>query len=224
MTKKRKVAVALASMLGAVIFAVTVIGSVAAAPRTSIISASYPADFSKDDILVGASHNIFVGKVLSQSGAKKLGSTPEAQFAVEVIRNIKGELSGEVTVNQLGGFEDGTLYMFERDLPFVTNTDSDTDYMLQPGQMYVLSTRYNADEHWYTLNTFPTARKLIRMNAELPTPAILSLIDHDQRVLELRGAYPHEAPLLADVANENARNSFAALPASEKAKMVSGGE
>src|ERR1041385_5609136 len=43
----------------------------------------YSADFSNDQILVGASHHIFVGRVLRQIGSTDLGIGTETQFEVE---------------------------------------------------------------------------------------------------------------------------------------------
>lgn len=177
-------------------------------PITKTIQLSYVADFADDNVLVGASHNIFVGKVITEFGNKKLGSPPETQFIVEVIKNIKGELTGEVTVNQLGGYENGILYTTGGEIPFVENTDIDPNYLLQSGQTYLFATRYNKEEEWYTLNSFPTARKLISDEKSLSIDLLSIVASADQRVQQLEIVYPNEILLNSDKLNNNTRNSY----------------
>lgn len=167
----------------------------------------YVADFSKDDILIGASHNVFVGRVLNQSGEKSLGSTPETQFTVEVISNIKGDLKGTVTVNQFGGYKNGALVTVEDDTP-IPNGKSAGTYMLEPGQTYLLATRYNEQEDWHTLNSFPTARKLLSKDANASVADLKTLAQNDERVQALTAAYPNEKLLDADIQHGNTRNSY----------------
>src|SRR5690242_20537317 len=58
---------------------------------------------SDDRVLMGASHFVFVGKVLDQVGrARVAGRMPGAQFNVDVVQNIKGNIKGTVVVNQWG--------------------------------------------------------------------------------------------------------------------------
>lgn len=162
----------------------------------------YAADFSNDRILVGASHNIFVGRVIAQSGTKERGIGPETQFRVEIVENIKGELSGEVTVNQQGGYKDGELY--------VVGEDEDSDpgsYVLREGSTYLFATRYSKTEDWYTLNPHPAASALISGEV-LEDAQLKELISRNERVAALGRAYPEEILIRADVVNENARNSF----------------
>lgn len=101
------------------------------------------ADFSDKRILVGSSNNVFIGKVLQQSGTKNLSVIPETQFSVQVLENIKGSLPEMVTVNQQGGLheKEGTksLVLLEG------------DNLLIPGQTYLFATRYLASENWYTI-------------------------------------------------------------------------
>lgn len=96
------------------------------------------ADFNDDRQLSGAVHNIFVGKVISRVGDKKLGSVPETQFEVEVIQNIKGDLNGSIKVNQEGGY-------IEKDLLLVEN-----DNLIEEGKKYLFATRYLPNEDWHT--------------------------------------------------------------------------
>src|ERR1700693_1050224 len=66
-------------------------------------------DYSNSLVLVGHSSNVFVGKVLSMTGTKPpddISTRSSSQYAVDVILNIKGNLRGDVVVNQ---FEFGHL-------------------------------------------------------------------------------------------------------------------
>jgi len=166
------------------------------------MDAIYPANFANDAILVGASHNIFIGTVLNEIGTRDRGFGPETQFAVRIILNIKGDLSGVVNVNQEGGYENGALYIVEG------NSDIGSEYLLKPGSTYLLATRYNSQNNWYTLNPFPTARELISNNSGLSSVQLRGLGKSDARAEQLRAIYPREVLLKADIENENARNSF----------------
>lgn len=84
-------------------------------PITHKILLQHAADFSDDRILMGSSHNVFVAKVIKQTGNEPQTSAPSTQFAVEIIENIKGDLEGSVTVDQLGGYKDGVLYLVQGD-------------------------------------------------------------------------------------------------------------
>jgi hypothetical protein len=158
----------------------------------------YAANFIDDNILVGASHNIFVGKVIKQVGNKSRGFGPETQFSVEAIFNIKGSLQGAVTVNQEGGYDkNGVLYYVEDGIP-----------LLQSGKTYLLSTRYSTQENWYTVNPFPTANKLISQVATSTDSQLRISAMGDARVRQLQNVYPTEILLGADIRNNNTRNKY----------------
>lgn len=161
----------------------------------------YAADFSDDQVLIGASHNIFVGTVIAANGNKERDLGPETQFQVEVIENIKGDLKGTIIVNQQGGYKDDELYVFG-------DTDAES-YLLKPGATYLLSTRVNDKEGWYTLNPHPNASKLLSARP-LDAEKRLEVIASDQKISELKTAYPNEVLLRADVKNANVRNSYRA--------------
>jgi len=59
-------------------------------PTANVIDAMYPANFADDRILMGASHDVFIGRVISQIGTQVIGGAPQTQFTVSVIANIKG--------------------------------------------------------------------------------------------------------------------------------------
>lgn len=102
-------------------------------------SPSYVTDISDDRKLSGIAQNVFIGEVKTQVGNKKLNSFPETQFKVEVSQNIKGSLTGTVTVNQQGGVSGNTLMLMQG------------DKMLEVGKTYLFATLQNKEQNWYTL-------------------------------------------------------------------------
>ncbi|MES2930830.1 MAG: hypothetical protein V4665_03555 [Patescibacteria group bacterium] len=168
-------------------------------PQVFSIHPRYAADFSDDRVLVGASHNVFVGRVIEKMGATERGIGPETQFRIEVIENIKGELKGTVIVNQQGGFKDGSLYIIGATSDILT-ADGKNSHLLEPGATYLLATRFNKSEKWHTLNPYPTARKLIASGDADPDD-LGFLIGNDPRVKELKDAYKNEILLEADLKN-----------------------
>lgn len=185
---------------------------------TKSIEPIYAADFSKDEILVGASHNIFAGKVVKQVSTKERGIGPETQFSVEIVENIKGKLEGEVVVSQQGGYKDGVLYLVNEGDDTLSK-DKAGSYLLQPGSTYLLATRYNEEENWHTLNSFPTASKLITKE-NISGKTLRNIARSDPRVNQLKQAYPYEVLLAADIANGKTLNSYRLLLESMETKHI----
>ena len=173
----------------------------------------YAVNFSDDRILVGASHNIFVGKVIKQIGTKLGGMNPETQFAVQIVSNIKGALDGVASVNQEGGYENGVLYVIDpnSDIPTSVDATSSKGYFLQIGSTYLFATRYDSTDNSYTLNSFSGASKLLSSDAASDISQLQELASNDPRVQQLEAAYSHEILLAADVAHNNTLNSYASL-------------
>lgn len=176
----------------------------------TIIHHSYPADYSNNSILIGASQNVFIGRVVAIVGNKDFMGSPATQFSLEIIKNIKGDTSGTVVINQEGGYRDGVLYLAEED-----------GKMLQPGSTYLLATRYDSDGDYYTLNPHPNASKLLNDDASLEAVQLQSMSEQDVKVKSLESAYAHEKLLDADIAHGNTRNSFQSLAPAEKAAAQS---
>lgn len=170
------------------------------------VHVQYAADFSDDKILMGASHNVFVGKVTKQVGTEERGIGPETQFEVEIIDNIKGNLKGTIVVNQQGGYKDGVLYVVEGDIG--TPVEQKNSYLLQPGSTYILATRYNENKNWYTLNSHPAASKLLTNSRSSSASDLKVLATNDQRSQQLQVAYQHEILLAADIERQNTLNSY----------------
>ena len=172
----------------------------------------YPINPENNQLLLGASHNVFVGKVLEQSGNKETEIGPRTQYTVQVIDNIKGDLNSTVVLDMLGGYQDGKLVVVEDNSPEA--------FLLKPGSTYLFATRYNEQENWHTLIAHPNARKVLSKDNSLPVQALRVLAEKDEKVKSLEAAYPNEVLLDADVAHQNTRNSFQSLPPEAKAAAV----
>ncbi len=161
--------------------------------------AQYAYDFDDNRIMVGSAHYIFVGKVLSQVGDETLdGIIAATQFKVDVIVNIKGNISGSVIVNQLGVVvKNGRLTSYNGDKP------------LQVGATYLFAARY--DKNWYHISVPPYDRKLISAEPELSVDQLKALAEQDERVIALRASYPYEKLSPADVLSGITYNSYESL-------------
>ena len=97
-------------------------------------------DFTDDRKLVGFADDVFVGRVVGERGTNIVGQTLETQFDVQVVRPIKGTLSGTVIVSQDGGVDDAGMTVIV-----------DGDEPLAAGRTYVFASRTNPDTGWHTL-------------------------------------------------------------------------
>lgn len=176
-------------------------------PIKKELRAQYIVDFSNDRMLMGASHNVFVGKIIEKVGTKPIvNSVPATQYLVEVIYPIKGVMSGNVIVNQEGGYKNGILYvMHEGDqvLP-----GEDVNYLLQKGSTYLLATRGNNPMEGVVLISHPNARKLISSESGVSNEELRASAASDTRVEQLKMAYPEEILLEWDVSSGNTWNSY----------------
>jgi hypothetical protein len=172
----------------------------------------YSIPLGDDRVLMGASHNVFVAKVISQIGTKSEsvggGRTfPVTQFSVELIYNIKGNLGGTITVEQIGGYQNGALMVSDGGDVFGPANKPGDGYLMQPGMTYLLSTRRVNDSTYY-LWDFPTASKLVSQDSNLNDSQLQLLAKGDPRVRQLEAAYPNEILVADDVRTGNARNSY----------------
>jgi hypothetical protein len=193
--------------------AVFTIGAFAAAFHANVIHFPFQADvhtqnvvdFQNDKALMGASHNVFVGRVVKQVGTKTRVEVPETQFSVEVVSNIKGNLTGTVVVDQFGGYKNGVLYVVDGESAHeVDGTTAgavgSTTGLLEIGKTYLFATRYSVDEKWYTLISDPAAKKMLSSD-----------FAKDSRVIALQKAYKNEILLDADVQAKTTFNSYKSL-------------
>ena len=129
---------------------------------TNNIEALEVAWAADDRFLVGAADDVFVGRVLAAEDTLKTteGSVPpmpESQFSVEVLRNLKGDLAGRVTINQRGGYQE---YPADRDYPGQGVQEGDRVRelslingvpLLEPGREYLFVTVYDREDGWHEM-------------------------------------------------------------------------
>jgi hypothetical protein len=83
----------------------------AAVSNAGIGHPMYDLDPRDDRALAAYATDIFIGRVLGQTGAAGAPTSapgqevPQSQFAVEVLHVVKGQTGGVVTVNQVGGLD-----------------------------------------------------------------------------------------------------------------------
>jgi hypothetical protein len=210
MIKNSSKIIALGSIITLFAFGLALHNNILKLPIERLSDPQDIVDFSNDKLLMGASHNVFVGKVKTQVSTKDRGAGPETQFAVDVVHNIKGSLTGTVKINQFGGYQNGILYLMDSDI-FEPSDSSQGhgDKLLEPGKTYLFSTRYNPEENWYTLVSHSNSRKLMSSDKNLKISQLKSLSEKDPRVIQLQEAYKNEILFDIDVKTNNTRNSYA---------------
>lgn len=150
MKMKNKISITLILLIGLIGagFFVTQIGN-----EVAYIHIDYVVDVTDDRALVGIADNVFIGKVIAQTGNKPNtpppeagdipGFSPQTQFSVEVLENIKGNLNGTITVSQYGGYE-RIIVMNQLVL-------GEGDKLLEPDKTYLFATGYNDIDGWHTI-------------------------------------------------------------------------
>ncbi|MCK9351806.1 MAG: hypothetical protein M0P76_03375 [Candidatus Pacebacteria bacterium] len=183
-----------------------------------IVSPQLAFNAERNTEIVGASTNIFVGKIIKQSGSSKdkFGSET-TQFEVEIIDNIKGKLRGNITVTQMAGYKNGILYTMEGDI--VGQTVSDKLSLLNVGSTYLLATGYKKESEQYVLLTFSKARTLITDDENLDTGKLKELVWRNDVVKQFLTAYPDEILMQSDIKSGHTLNSFQSLPVDEQEKI-----
>lgn len=180
----------------------------------------YEADFSNPKLLVGGAFNVFAGKVIAETGKENLGRKPSTQFSVAVLHNIKGDLTGTVTITQDGRITDDMVLISDGDMIHPGGKYPDAEYggyFLQPGSTYLFVTRGPNESGWHRMSSFPKANSLISDNVGLSEQEQLTVIQDNQRVKLLEVTYPDEILLQVDVEKNRVVNAFNLLPPEEKA-------
>lgn len=183
-------------------------------PITREIHSQWIEEMNSDEGLMGASHNVFVGKINKKSGDKSIYENPETQFEVEVLYNIKGDLQGSVVVSQEGGYKNGILYRSFDDV-MVSSDDKqnkqDNDGLMKKGETYLFVTRYSEKGNWYSIISNPRGTKLLSSDETLSKKDLQFLAENDERVKKLKESYKKEILLDSDIKNNNTRNSYQSL-------------
>lgn len=126
-------------VVAAVGFAIIVIAAVTIINRGALFGAQtvrhaspvFVTDISDPRKLVGINDNVFVGRVLKERRTfSRIDDDVWTLFEVEVVRTLKGELTGVVPVAQQGGSADRGRR--------VSTLEGDT--LLEPGAVYLLTT------------------------------------------------------------------------------------
>lgn len=116
------------------------------------LEVNYALEPTDEEQLVGFATNVFVGRVVEKVGAEGAPLSgpggevvPRTQFSVAVLKNIKGDLGGEVTVSQTGGYDSvqGRGVRLEG------------DPLLEPGQQRLFVTSYDEREGWHAIVAQP---------------------------------------------------------------------
>lgn len=116
------------------------------------VEVNYAFEPTDEKQLVGFATHVFVGRVIGKVGAEGAALSgrgdevvPRTQFSVAVLKNIKGDLGGEVTVSQTGGYDE----------PEGRTVRVEGDPLLQTGQQRLFVTSYDEQEDWYTIVAQP---------------------------------------------------------------------
>jgi hypothetical protein len=170
----------------------------------------YPTNYSKDEVLMGSAHHVFVGKITKQIGKRPISSIPATQFEAEVVYNIKGNLEGNVIVEQQGGYVGEILYVISGgDIKNII--ESFEGYLLEPGNTYLIASRYNSKDDWHTMMSYYGGHKLINQNNNLNKSQLQEISRDNARVKELEEAYKNEVLLEADIRSNNTLNSYESI-------------
>ncbi len=158
---------------------------------------------------VGGATNIFVGKVLAQTGTEVRdgGFSPRAIFDVEAIYNVKGSLRGIIRVSQFTA-------------PHFDNPTMDrnaADYIIRPWHTYLLVVIYGGDnDPYFYLTLSSNSQQFISDNPNFTNTQLEELARKDGKVYELLNAYPNEILNDYDIQHGNTLNSFQSLSDQEK--------
>lgn len=113
----------------------------------SYTEALYITDVSNPQRLAGLATNVFVGRVVAFQNTHYPDGIPESLFTVEVQENLKGELWGQVTVNQQGGVWQSQAEQKSEPVVHLVNNDP----LLVVGQTYLFATLPDKAGRWHTL-------------------------------------------------------------------------
>jgi len=105
----------------------------------------WPAPFDDPRVLVAHVDNVFFGSVVAVAGHESADPRlPRTQYRAVVVESLKGGLSGEVVLTQLGGIrvDTGELLLVEQ------------DELLVPGSTYLFATTTQSNGWQSVVNEF----------------------------------------------------------------------
>ena len=118
-----------------------------AVAETGIGHPVYALDPQDDHAMAAYATDIFIGRVLEQTGDVGAPTSapgqelPQSQFAVEVLDAVKGEAHGVVTVNQVGGLDAQANRMMLLE----------GDALLRPEEHELFLTVFVPEMEWYQI-------------------------------------------------------------------------
>jgi hypothetical protein len=144
-----------------------------------VIEAEFLPAVSDMRFIAGNSDDIFVGKVIGQSGTRVKRTGPQTQFNVKVLETLKGDVTGQMVVNQDGGVKDGSLCLVNK------------DPLLSVGAAYLFSTTHGPGTTWYPIiapgygdiKLSPEEEKNVTAGPPSPEPQV---------VVKMRSAIKHQ--------------------------------
>jgi hypothetical protein len=174
-----------------------------------VIYVEYIGGLDDDRVRMGMSDFVFVGKVIEKKGYKKNSFvTPFTLYTVEVVDNIKGELSGNITAAQMGGYHFGVPYQISGAAEIKT------------GGIYLIAARYNEKEDWYVVDTHQSGSHLISENQDLSLEELKILAQSDEKYKNWQEAYKNEILSETDIKNGRVYNSYQLLYDQKQDNMI----
>jgi hypothetical protein len=152
----------------------------------------YAIDPGDDRALAAYASDIFVGKVLAQTGNAGAPTSapgqevPQTQFAVAVLRAIKGRAAGVVTVNQVGGID----RLAQRLMVL------EGDALLRPGTSELFLVSAVPERGWYQIVAAGHGHRPVAAAAERDAPLarVLRALGEPARVPAAAGFAQSQAP------------------------------
>lgn len=159
-----------------------------------VYAKKYNINNMRNKTLVDFADNVFVGKVIEKVGQEPDKNTPSTQFAVKVISNIKGDLAGEVVVDQLGGYQNGVISLVHHDANLDPHTGeilakASSLALLIPQNTYLFTSRFDEAKNQHLLISHENGFKLLSSDANLDENTLKELAENDEKVQAFRGVY-----------------------------------
>jgi hypothetical protein len=195
MTKKKKMASAIVGLIGILTLGTLIHTNTIHLPFEQTIEVRLVDGLEDDRVLAGVAHVVFVGKVTKKI-SQTMGETgPLTQFDVQVIQNIKGELSESIVINQEGGYRNGILSIVEN------------QPLLQIGTTYILAARSDGKGNYLAI-PYPRAQIILTTDTTLSSAELTTLAATQTNVLAMEEAYRNEIPFQIDIELGNDINSY----------------
>lgn len=136
-----------------------------------------------------ASSNVFVGTVLDKIGTEARGGTPEAQFRINTVGNLKGEVPDSAIVNVYGTIPESSLPGDN-----ATLETAEDAIILELGQTYVFYTKHYVEKGWFTVSQPEMVDRVATSQRARSTPD--ELMSKNPTVLKAQNAISLGKPLI----------------------------